>query len=184
MWPDWLKVLQLKPRFLFAFWFFSVLILFMPVSLADKLGITQIRESYRSWIGIATSGFFAIWIVQLWPSFKQWWRSRRQQSEILKFVKTLSEDERLLLAYCLDRNQQTVRVDMFSPMGAAAASLHQKGLMEPAEGLGSAIDWPYTIPTFVWKYLQAHKSRIVRPELRQRFDEIERSLLSELWKDL
>ena len=42
-WIDWLKVIQLQPRFLFGFWFLGGLILFLPIGIAETLGIQEAR---------------------------------------------------------------------------------------------------------------------------------------------
>src|SRR3989338_1531143 len=79
MWPDWLKVIQLSPRFLFGLWFLGVLILFLPPTLSDNLGISEIRKDYKGWIGIATLAAFAFWVVQLVPSFQTVYRRRNMR---------------------------------------------------------------------------------------------------------
>lgn len=157
MWPDWLKVIQLKPRFLFALGILGMLILFLPTNLADNFGINEIRRNYRGYIGLATLAAFSLWIAQLVPSFQTLYRRRKLRKEILSSLDSLSQNERHLLAYCVYQGQRTIPLPMTN---STAASLRQKGIPEQAGGTGSALAWPYTIPSFVWKYLTSHRSTL------------------------
>jgi hypothetical protein len=179
MWSDWLKIIQLKPRFLFGLGLLGVLLLFLPSSLVGSFGIISVRDSYRGWIGTATLAAFAFWGVQLLPSLKAWLHERKRKSEILMSLDALSKEEQFLLAYCLDRNQRTVCLPMID---RAATSLCQKGLLVSANRFADSLAWPFTIPNFVWEHLQLISPQIlpeeerVNPEVRRRFDEFERFL--------
>jgi len=61
-WTDSLKVFHLKPRHLFAVALFGALVLFLPDRAAASLGISEIREKYRGWVGLATLAALVIWI--------------------------------------------------------------------------------------------------------------------------
>lgn len=179
MWPDWLKVIQLSPRFLFGLWFLGLLILFLPPTLAESFGISEIRKDYRGWIGIATLAGFSFWVVQLIPSFQTMYRRRKLRREILSCVNSLSQNESRLLAYCVYRGQRTIPLPITN---STAVSLRQKGILEQAGGTGSALAWPYTIPSFVWKYLISHRPTLfselenLRPNEREKvLNELKRS---------
>jgi hypothetical protein len=152
-WPDWLKVIQLKPRFLFGLWFLGAMILAMPTRLATQLGVDAIRDSFRAWIGVATLAALSFWIVQLTPSLQAWWKYCKRRSEALGNLESLSSREREILAYCLRRNQRTVDIPLEDP---AARSLQSKGLLEAVAGYGNATEWPWTVPTWAWKHLKTH----------------------------
>ena len=56
---DWIKVIQLKARYLFGIWFAGALILFSPISLAEKMGIT-ISKLYKTLENARTQHFISI----------------------------------------------------------------------------------------------------------------------------
>jgi len=179
IWPDWIKVIQLKPRYLFGLCFLGSLILLVPVNFANTLGITIIRDSYRGWIGLLTLGSFTFGAVQLLPSIQIWKQERKRAAKIFESIHTLSKDENFLLAYCLDRNQRTICLKL---VDSAGASLCQKGILERASGTGSMLAWPHTIPSFVWVHLLLHKEEILpehmrlNSEVREAFANFDRAL--------
>src|SRR3954467_8632772 len=65
---DYIKVFELKPRYLFTLWFLGAVILLMPSHLADRFGFSTILNPYRGWIGLGTMAVFTLWLVQLWAS--------------------------------------------------------------------------------------------------------------------
>jgi len=178
IWPDWLKVIQLKPRFLFGLWLFGSLILFLPSKYSDGLGITAIREHYKGWIGTATLGALAFWVVQLIPYIKEYRINRRRRASILKSIDTLSKDEQFLLAYCIYKNQRTIWLNISH---SAGNSLCQKGILERATH-GAISAYPHTIPPFVWQHIISNRAMILpeekwhSPELKQQFSEYDRRM--------
>lgn len=176
-WPDWLKLIQLKPRFLFGIWLVGVLVLFIPETVAGKFGIDVLRNNYRAWIGLATLAAFAFWVVQLIPGFQQRRLAKLRKKEVLKSLDSLSSEEWFLLAYCLHRGQQTICLKMGDK---AATALCQKGLLVCGTGVGDPLGWPFTIPMFVWEHLLVNRSRYLPnplpPELEQSFRDFDQYL--------
>lgn len=158
-WPDWLKVIQLKARFLFGIWLIGAFILFLPDRFADEFGIKTIRENYRGWIGIGTLAAFAFWLVQLIPSFQNRRAIKKIREEIIQSVNSLSPEEQLLLAFCLWRNQQTITLEITH---RAAGALVAKGMLIRADGIGDTLAWPFTVPDFLWNHLRLNHQLILR----------------------
>jgi hypothetical protein len=127
VWPDWLKVIQLQPRFLFGLWVFGALLLFLPPHAATSLGVVTIRDHYRPWIGLGTLGAFAFWLVQLLPAMSRRLSSSKYQATVLKNLNGLTREERFQLAYCIHRGQRTLYLRITD---AAAQSLRNKGLLK------------------------------------------------------
>jgi len=159
MWPDWFKVIQLKPRFLFGIWLLGLMLLFLPSYFASRLGITTFREQHRSWIGLATMAAFVFWLVQMIPSIRRSRESRRYRAEVIKHLGGLTPQERFLLAFCVSAGQRTIYMKLSD---ASAQSLCDKGLLEKATGTGSMLAWPYSVPSFVWDYLRANRDSLLR----------------------
>lgn len=158
-WIDWLKVIQLKPRFLFGFWFLGGLILFLPVGIAETLGIQEVRIGLRSWIGLATLAAFAFWLVQLYPVYQQYRARRKYREQVIRALASLSPEEWVMLGYCLDQNQQTITPSI---VDSVAGALLARGLLERPGGVGNQLAWPHTIPDFLWDHLQSHRNEFLR----------------------
>jgi hypothetical protein len=172
---DWLKAIQLKPRYLFGIFMLGLLIVLLPKPITDTFGITEFREHYRSWVGLFTLAAFCLWLVHLWP----WFYSRfvdtpRQKKTVSNYLDTLNELELFILRYCLFKGCQTV----YLPFGnKVAQSLSQKGIVVPYS-VGDQIAFPYTIPTQVWNVLLSRKEEILPASvlnegLKQEFKEFE-----------
>lgn len=147
---DWLKAIQLKPRFLFGIWFLGMLVLFLPDFVAARFGIVEARIALQPWIGLGTLAAFSFWVIQLIPSLSSYWRKLKVRRQIIRALDFTSPEEWVLLAYCLKQNQQTVTLSL---VDRAAKSLAARGILEPAGGVGNQLAWPYTIPTFLWIHL-------------------------------
>jgi hypothetical protein len=184
VWPDWLKAIQLKPRFLFALFALGLLILLLPSRIADTFGLNTIRENHRHWVGLATLAAFIFWCVQLVPYFKAKQRLRRlnhsksekedkafeeEKAEIRNLLQTLSDKEAMILAYCLYKKHRTITLPLTD---AAANSLCHKGLLIRATGMGMPSDWPFTIPDFVWEELKESENEILPQSELQHMKEV------------
>lgn len=175
-WPDWLKLIQLKPRFLFGIWLLGALLLFLPQPIAAAFGIIEIRDAIRGWIGLLTLLAFTFWIVQLLPLWHTRRAVKRARAQAFRSLQSLSAEEWLLVAYCLNRRQQTITLELTH---AAAGALKAKGIFIMAGGVGNTLAWPFTIPDFLWDYLNRNPHVILAgidpndPQLQARFEEIE-----------
>ena len=173
--PDWLKVIQLKPRFLFGLRLVGTLLLFLPDGFAGSLGIKTIRENYRGWIGIGTLAAFAFWLVQLIPEYKTARNTNKRRDEVIRSISSLSSDERFLFAFCLNRNQQIVTLEITHRI--AGALVAQNMIM--ASGVGNQLAWPFTVPDFLWQHIVANPQSIYAgmdpndPQLQAAFQRLE-----------
>ena len=169
-------MLQLKPRFLFGIWLVGLMLLFFPDEWATKFGFRNIVENYRGWIGLGTIVAFAFWLVQLVPFWQQERAVKRYKMKVLQSLSSLSFDELFLLAFCVNRSQRTLTLEVTH---RAANALKAKGLLEMASGNGNITAWAYTVPDFVWEHLCKNpqilfpKSENEQPQVQARFDELE-----------
>lgn len=156
---DWLKAVQLRPRFLFGAFLLTAILLFAPDELLVKLGLTIQGSSWQPWIGLICLGSFVFWIVQMVPSIIRWNEERKFKNRIIIRLKSLSLDEWTILWYCLDTNQQTIGL---SAADKIATSLASKGILYLPPGNYSILAYPYSVPDFLWKYLLKNKERIFK----------------------
>ena len=174
---DWIKAIQLKPRYLFGIWVICAIILLVPQTAADKLGITEFRDSFRGWISIITIVAFVFWVVGIWGILYTKIKASKYKRKVLANLYYLSPEETVLLAYCIDRGHKSVSLKFINK---AASLLAQKGLISRASGSYDVLNWPFTIPDFVWSYLHKNKESIFcdlsSPEAKRSIDEFERML--------
>lgn len=159
---DWLKAIQLKARYLFGIFIFGCVILLLPDNIADKFGFLEIRKVYRGWIGLATIGSFSFWLIQLAPSILSIRANKAKRKTVLEHIHSLSQNEMLIVAYCLYKNQNTISLPMTN---SAASALCHKGLMVRALQ-GSTLKMPYTFQPFVWDHLQSIKCNIIPRDIK------------------
>jgi hypothetical protein len=176
--PDWLKIFELKPRFLFAIWVIGALFLYLPVQTKDTIGITEFITTYRTFIGIATIVAFVLWIIQLepWEIIFDLLNEKRFNKEFSAKIDDLSDEERILLAYCIARKKQTIHLTVNH---SVATSLRAKGFLNYIDGIFNSHSTPFTIPSFVWKELQNHKNELLEkddwenPKVNEIFQELD-----------
>jgi hypothetical protein len=151
---DWLRAIQLKPRFLFGIWILGMLVLFLPENLATSFGIVKAKIDLHPWLGLGTLAAFSFWLVQLIPAFQSFRSRRRYRMEMIRSLKSISPEEWILLAYCIERKQQRITLTI---VNRVAGSLVSRGILKRAEGGGNIVAWPYTIPNFLWEHLLANR---------------------------
>jgi hypothetical protein len=164
---DFLKAIQLPPRFLFAAAAVGLLFLLMPETWSEWLGVGAFLEDARGWIALAASCAFFFGWAQLAPSLLRQWRRRKAIREILGSLDSLSADERMLLGYCAYRKRRTVLLQLTSAEANCAHGLCQKGLMEEAVGGGSILGWPFTIPSEIWPAVASRQDSLLGKDWRK-----------------
>jgi len=153
---DLIKLLQLKPRYWWGIGVFGCMVLFLPEKIASTFGIESFRTNFRPYVGPATLAAFVLWIVSLIPRWSARRAEKQDKSDVLKCLESLSPDEWLLLAYCVDRGRRTLSLPLTNP---PALALSSKGLFESPSGTTSILRHPYSIPNFVWEHLRRNPRR-------------------------
>lgn len=158
-WFEWLKIFQLKPRFLFGVCALGLIILFSPDFVLQIFGIKLFHDSFRGLIGLITLIALVFWIIQLIPSFSSWRRTNKARARILESLDSLSIEERLLLMYCLHRNQQTISLEVIH---RDATALTSKGIFVMASGVNDQLAWPFNVPNWLWKEIKANPALVFK----------------------
>jgi hypothetical protein len=131
-------------------------ILFVPDEQARKIGIIDIRETYKGylWVGLVFAA--AIWISSISSKINRWivnkYDKRKRREVIIKRLYALNLEEKMWIAYCLHHNVQTLHA---TQVNSTANSLMNKGIV--AGGSGSILSLPFTIVDYVWLYLTEHR---------------------------
>lgn len=174
------KLIELKARYFLVLWILGALLIFLPISIKEPMGLANLPSVVQPWLGLATLASFAMWVTQLVQSIRNWFSYRSLRFEILSQMDTLSRGERDVFIFCLANNQRTIHRNITN---ADTHSLVSKRLLIRAAGAGSAMSWPHTIPTFVWKYIKKHEANLF-PELydESAMDEVVRRHERNSWR--
>lgn len=86
------------------------------------------------------------------------------RQNVLGYLNTLSDREREILSYLVQKNQQSFSADM---AGERIGPLKQKGLVDMSSGVHTQMEWPFTIPNFVWEELQNLKEEFNTADLNE-----------------
>jgi len=139
---------------LFGIFFASSIIILLPISVIDFLGLNSFMIKYRGWISICSICSFSLWFILIIIQQLNRFRYKRR---VLKALDGLSQDELFILAYCLWKGQRTIFLSMID---RGANALCSKGLLVHANQ-GDKTAFPFSIPDFVWKYINRNKDIIV-----------------------
>jgi hypothetical protein len=156
--PDLLKVIQLKPRFLFGIWFLGSLVLLLPIRIIEVLGLGDIRGALSPWLGLVTLSAFSFWLVQLIPEYQKLRARRRMREEMTRSLEFISPEEWILLAYCLKNNQQTITLSI---VDRVAGSLAARGILVRAAGVWNQLAWPFTLHKIIWEHLLLNREEFM-----------------------
>ncbi len=146
-----LAYIKLPARYLFGISSLGIILLFAPDSFLDKMSVVNIRNEYKSIIGIATLACSVFFIIQIIMKVIKQIKYIQFKNTILDSLERLSPEEKGLLYYCIENNQQTI-VTMFDDM--AARSLVHKNIVIMDSGTNNIQKWPFSVSPVVWKYLK------------------------------
>ncbi len=137
--------------------FFGVFWLFGGGPL-DELGLPPAAHTLTGVACLASLAALATQAVpRLWNTARSAWAERRRRAEVIKYLDTLSPDEREVIVGCVRDNQQSALLAIHMGVGP---SLEAKGILIRA-GMGHSMGYPYIIPAFVWDYLQRNKEVVL-----------------------
>ncbi|GFE72634.1 hypothetical protein NTCA1_02830 [Novosphingobium sp. TCA1] len=107
------------------------------------------------WLGLAARGFWKL--IDLGEHWKRWRLGRARRKAVQAYIPHMSEDDRVIIGYLLERNQKTFdcAVD-----GGYAVSLISRGIIVSAARRGQLLDMervPMKIPDDVWEVLSENR---------------------------
>ena len=171
--PDsnWLKALEIRESTAAAVAIASILVFVM-----SELGWFYL-DVLPAWLKAMIAAVAALALALVGGNVLQWLidesakkKERRSQEEerrgeelqndeaqanfrrqVLGYLNTLSNSEREILSYLVQKNQQSFSGDL---AGEWIGPLKQKRLVEASSGVHTQREWPFTIPNFVWEELQ------------------------------
>jgi hypothetical protein len=154
------KLLKLSPRYLAGICFTASMILFAPVKLTDKLGVSEFADDYRFWIGVVfllSSGLLIAAVVSRPANLISILvRDKLWRSKIQGYLKTLTEEEKQILRFYFLEETKT---NYLRVSNGVAQGLVAHGIICQVATLGSAIDGhAFNITDAAWDYLHEHRN--------------------------
>jgi hypothetical protein len=158
---DWIK---LSPKYLLGLAVFAGLLLFAPNSFIERLGLVEIVDKNRTWVGLAFILVISLLSVNLFEPvigyFKEkWnkWKTRKSQEHRLNNL-TL-EEKAIMRGYILKNTRtQYLRVD-----DGVVRGMEREGLIYMASnlgGVGFSFNFAFNIHPWAWTYLSNHQDLI------------------------
>ena len=152
---DWIK---LKPRYLVGLTAISTILLFAPSTFINALGLTEILEAYRGWVGGAflISGILlgVHVLAYLGDPIERWFNDRRFIIVHATHLKELSPGEKTILRRYVDNDTRTQELNISD---GVAQGLVGKKILIRTSTLGDATGWfDHNIQPWAWNYLKKH----------------------------
>jgi hypothetical protein len=164
---------SLTSRVLWAFLFgCSALTLILPAKAAALLGIEDLRQQFRPWLGAAVLVSGVGLLVSIGPAIGTALRRRRQTQARLELLISLTPEEKAILARYILSNTKTQE---FDPSNGMVKSLLATGILYvPSQHFDLLEGMTFLIAPWAWDYLRKHPELLsVTPEeneqLQKRF---------------
>jgi len=153
-----LDAMKLAPRYLAAIGIFAGLLLFTPSGIANTLGIQNLAQNYRQWIGLAFLASITLlavnWSVQIGGIVRNRSRLQKSKQQITKKLHSLTEDEKQILRFyfATQSKSNTLRID-----DGVVNGLVGNGIIFRAASVGNMFEgFAHNISDFAWEYLHEH----------------------------
>ena len=155
---DWSKLtdwIQLRPRYLFPVFVAATVLLFAPSAILALLGLSEIVDDFRPWIGIGWLTAAALLLTHVLAEttapfrvrIKEWFRVRR----LIKRIPALSPQELQVLSWYIDEQKATQILPISS---GVAGSLEAKKIIFRSATISTGQDrFAYTMQPWAWEYL-------------------------------
>ena len=164
--PKWIDWIKLPPRLIAALALTIGVLLFSPQAFVDRLGLADIVEGFRGWIGLGFLVFSALLFSHLaawlrkacWPWIGEAILIRRGK----KRLACLDDAERKLLAQFLEANSRSLSLPVDN--GTVNVLVKERILFQVSR-LGDFVEgFAFAIQPWAWEYLQ-EKRELLAPHL-------------------
>lgn len=166
------QLLQLRPRHWIAVAAVGAALLFLPDPVRQALGVRQLADNYRQWIGLVVVVSVVLLAihggVQMQRVQGNLVRVRKAQDRLLERLHTLTEAEKQILRFYLAQQTKTntLRFQDGVVQGLVAA-----GILYRASNVGNLIEGvDYNIAEFAWEYLHQNQGLLNGTTLAIRTD--------------
>jgi hypothetical protein len=151
----------------------SGLILFVPESIADTLGMNEFRSQYRGWIGatflFSWSALIAHGLFWGKGSSAKWWEKRQLRNVRWKYLDELTPEEKGYLVPYINNGKNTLHHDVDDGI---AGGLMAKDIIFRSSNLFNVMDGvPYNLQPWARTRLHEHpellKDAVLKPKKKE-----------------
>lgn len=157
------KALQMAPRYLAVIAISCGVYLFAPSEWISKLGLDNLDQKYRPYIGgvfLVSSGTVVVAVVRWISMFGiACMHVRGMKNKAIKRLNTLTEGEKQILRFYISQQTRanTLRVDDGVVQGLVTA-----GIIYRSTQIGNMLEgFSYNIQDFAWEYLHEHPNLLL-----------------------
>jgi hypothetical protein len=156
---DWIK---LEPRYLFAISLATAFLLFLPNQILQQIGLDQLRDNYRPWIG---GGFLIAIVLYLTTGLSKgitWIAGERERRSALrdrnKQLEKLTIPERQILKGFIDGKTRTRYLDINSGVvnGLVAKDVIYRAADMALDLYGFGFHCDFNMQPWAWEHLNKH----------------------------
>lgn len=175
---DWIKAIQMHPRFLFGISLVGIIFLAAPARLMENVGLNELRTHYKAWVAVGTLISTVFFFIQLTPRLIETLTLHRLRKAGIASLSTLSAEEWVMISYCLEHSEQTIARPVTDRI---ASGLAARGLLVMA-AKGAINAAPFSIPTYIWNHLQENRSKfladapLTEDRIKTEFDKLHREI--------
>jgi hypothetical protein len=159
---EWLKI---GPRLLLPIFLPAALLLFAPLQLVARFGLSDFRAKHLHWIGLTClvtgSMIVASIIFSLLDRLARWWREKRALRSLRRYLRDLTPEEKAVLLEYLAEDTAT---RYFNAMDGVINGLCAKGILFRASSLGRRFEFAYNMQPWAREYLLTRSHLLLTPE--------------------
>lgn len=167
---DYSKIIDFlkQPQFVFVIAVTAGLIIFLPESVVQKMGLYQTRSTYSPYIAIVFLISAILFVIQGGAKSLAWSKAwRKNQSDLRRRVKqleTLTKEERAILKRFIERQTMTQRLDVDSGIvnGLMFKDIIYRAAVRATSGFadytyhGVVYSCDHNMQSWAWEYLNEH----------------------------
>ena len=157
---DWGKIvesLKLPPRYVFALALAGALVLFLPDTFVNRIGLLTFRQRFLPFIGAITLLSSTLLVAHAGAFIVDWLKRRINLRAMQKSLKSLTAGEKdALRPFILDGENTRD----FAVNDGVAGGLHARHILFPSSNAGYAMMFPYNLQPWARDYLKKHPKLI------------------------
>lgn len=153
-----LDIIKLAPRYMILVTVICGALLFMSEGFSVRLGVKDLVDSQRQWLGIGLVVSVSIWGVSIFSFLWNWasgkYYGKKIHNMMIEKLCSLTENEKQILRYYLatDSRANTLKID-----DGVVQELVRKRIIFQSASLGNMMEgFAHNINEAAWDYLHVH----------------------------
>ncbi|MEY2563398.1 MAG: hypothetical protein QOH88_1591 [Verrucomicrobiota bacterium] len=155
---SFLEFLKLAPRYLVSLGIISAFLLFSSAHTLERLGVLELTQKNRSWLGlifiVSTALFGVSLCIDIFHWLRRWWHRRAAFRRVTQRLHRLTEDEKQILRFYFaeETRSNILRID-----DGVVQELVSEGIIYRSASLGNMLEgFAHNIGDIAWDYLHVY----------------------------